>query len=87
MKMNEHVPGPWYYDEEKKLGITGLVYYGRGLPIAMAHTVEDPRGKHNARLIAAAPNLLEALEAMLEFPDSELSKNVARIAIRKARGE
>jgi hypothetical protein len=50
----------------------------------------------DARLIAAAPELLEALEAMIQLADASTSKpapavakilDVARAAIAKARGK
>jgi hypothetical protein len=51
----EHTPGPWTYDKEAE-----DVYspgHGRGIPVCI---VGKDNGA-NARLIAAAPELLEAL--------------------------
>ena len=41
----------------------------------------------NANLIAAAPDLLEALEDILANPDSRYHQDKARAAIAKAKGE
>ena len=59
--------------------------------------LEDTDGEHfaNARLIAAAPELLEALEGILNIFDRNLSestfvrryRDTAIAAIKKARGE
>jgi hypothetical protein len=70
--MNKHTPGPW------KLGRrdTQTVYDEEGKEIALAFTRDsdggvgsDPRMRHealaNARLIAAAPQMLQALQAFL----------------------
>ena len=38
----------------------------------------------NAKLIAAAPDLYEALQAMLEFPNAGPSHDMARAALSKA---
>ena len=82
----KHTPGPWYWDSEG-LGNESLIVFGRGFPAEMTSDA-------NKALIAAAPDLLEALQAMLskaykqnwkdQYPD-ELSK--AQAAISKALGE
>jgi hypothetical protein len=41
----------------------------------------------NARLIAAAPDLLKALEYILSYDDTVEGADAARVAIAKARGE
>lgn len=67
----KHTPGPWKAKtlEEWVEGKGGLVVIdapGKWLSLANAHIHRDSReeGEANARLIAAAPDLLEALEAM-----------------------
>lgn len=105
--MSKHTPGPWSVDSE-----TGFNYvYGWE---SGRHRVADVGPKrdfssgsttcwHNARLIAAAPELLEACESYLEFmkilPQSPLGKLLegeiiaaglsVQIdkAIKKAKGE
>ena len=83
-----HTPGPWKVDRP----------YIRGAGRAIA-TLESGRDEvedaANARLIAAAPELLEALEAaylVLTPQKSRFEKYVdavtlARAALAKARGE
>ncbi len=77
-----HTPGPWsYHDasiEPQILGVNGetVVY-------------ELNTNEHDARLIAAAPELLEALEAALKagIIDIDGEPERARAAIAKARGK
>ena len=52
--MSKHTPGPWHCHE--KVG----VYTKDGKLVASIHTPISDRS-HDARLIAAAPELLEAL--------------------------
>ena len=85
--MSKHTPGPWFFNFEagryvishqgnfgphKALAITGGFY---------------PDLEANARLIAAAPELLEALQMLLEFPNTGPATSAARAAIAKATGE
>jgi hypothetical protein len=63
---------------------------GPSKPVPFLHEMADP----NARLIAAAPELYEALVALAEFvdrhviyADSDPLLTAAERAIRKARGE
>ena len=63
--MNEHTPGPW------KAGMVvscWFVFGDRGLTVASvsSRTAEEA----NARLIAAAPALLAACEAYVEWMDA-----------------
>ena len=92
--MTTHTPGPWYVE-----------YDGPSLPIIVtkmkiiAHIKEDNH-EANARLIAAAPDLLAALEDWTEFaetkstvdftnkgPTSQHCYDKARAAIAKATDE
>jgi hypothetical protein len=85
-------PGPW----EAR---TFAIYGGANMRDRIAHTgggLPPPRVREsdaNARLIAAAPELYEALEATLEFlgeigagPRKALREQV-QAALAKARGE
>lgn len=45
---------------------------------------EQENQRANGRLIAAAPDLYEALQAMLEFPNAGPSHDMARAALSKA---
>ena len=96
----KHTPGPWRVDGQD-------LFQGVGHDKALMHAVirddnerwtalveiEDKEGLENARLIASAPELLAALEALLEQADlgevDEETKPIvdqARAAINKARG-
>ena len=84
-----HTPGPW---EEVKRTKTTIINDSKGLRIAMLSVRPNTSG--NARLIAAAPDLLEACEMALEglcagFDDWMLDDTETALnnAIAKARGE
>jgi len=101
---SKHTPGPWEY-RPNKYDDWGVVRSADGLPVAQAcvgrwykdfdaHRVNktDP-GEANARLIAAAPDLLDALEMLISNHDNcgqPRMLNVipaARAAIAKAKGD
>lgn len=85
----KHTPGPWVIDgfrDEHDLMTADrrMIAKINGLRPAM---LED---EDNARLIAAAPELLEALEAVLKAVgpyDSGLPVEQIKAAIAKAKGE
>ena len=99
-----HTPGPWSlspsFDRvERRVqhGDTPPLVWGIASGINSAHPDYLPRAEQiaNARLIASAPELLEALEAVLPDlehyvathgpgPDKRLA--IARAAIAKAKG-
>ena len=95
--MSKHTPGPWNVSEE---------FDGTSIKAGMFHVthtiqacgfhepdVDKAVTQANARLIAAAPELLDALNAMLThmgMDEDEWNKvtfNQARAAIAKATGE
>ena len=96
-----HTPGPWGYHEfgiqlgkgrfyiDQQNGIHGIAAI---IPLETASAALSPEEHEaNARLIAAAPDLLAACEEMLAAIDHEYSVNPrnfpkAREAIRKAKG-
>lgn len=98
--MSKHTPGPWRIGTP---GPNGCYTIGtdKGLMTAMiAHSVNDPsqemEAKGNAALIASAPDLLEALEAMVEYVDRmhaighiqrPAQSSEAYAAIAKAKGD
>ena len=89
---DKHTPGPWYAESGHKQQ-NGQVYWQitDGNDAIMQNQFCWCQGSHeaNARLIAAAPDLLEALEAALNEADGvkiTAWEDAARAAIAKARG-
>ena len=82
--MSKHTPGPWHTAGEQ-----GVQIRGAKDQIAKVWTMRGNEWKANARLIAAAPDLLEALQDMVSdhasLSDATLA--FARAAIAKATGE
>lgn len=85
MKTTNHTPGPWKYNDT-----WGLVEYGK-TQICALHS----GNKANAHLIAASPDLLEALRFLLadyiaiqgdQLTGSSVPIEMARAAISKAEG-
>lgn len=105
----QHTPGPWAIDRDPRRGMSwniNIVDKARGHAVCfMAHSggKEPERDEANARLIAAAPELLEALQEMVDgdaeaideakalgvpFPEEMLKAyRKAIAAIAKATGE
>lgn len=96
----KHTPGPWYPDPKGyvwRRPLKDLYEYGGAVagdkPIATVVKGWYGEGEQgypieaNARLIAAAPDLLEALYQIFELPeDSRIAYKIARKAILKATG-
>lgn len=104
--MSKHTPGPWAYALEYGPSVTELprittvarcANYVIGLPSEYPggnYRDGDPSGDEeaDARLIAAAPELLEALELLTAGIENSVSDTYiplvkARAAIAKATGE
>ena len=92
--MSKHTPGPWTFDNGIEFIRTDTSPYG-GWAVARVNIVRA-EAKANARLIAAAPELLDALKLMRDaFLDTEGSHgtleqtatDAADAAIAKATGE
>jgi hypothetical protein len=94
--MSKHTPGPWFC-QERFLTIYNMSGGTSGLTCAIAKVVTEQSGseaaKTNARLIAAAPDLLDALKEFVLWgecsPDDRMSQpantlKLARAAIAKA---
>ena len=64
--MNAHTPAPWYALAE---GVTDAAIGYRAIIDSDGDTVcnPSPMGEANARLIAAAPDLLNALDGLLDY--------------------
>lgn len=75
--MTKHTPGPWVSFIPKNSTVVE-VHDKNGLPIIAWSGFDDCRRNYseqtaNARLIAAAPQMLEALELLLaSLPESEI---------------
>jgi len=89
--MSKHTPGPW---EIKRHPDSCYKYISAPEHLALAQVVwcveeEDrsPACEANAYLIAAAPDLLEALEIALDCAGDAWWAEKAESAIAKAKGE
>ena len=90
----QHTPGPWVVDEKSvALGVgrhgRTTVYEIRNSPDLMVNNREVVA---NARLIAAAPDLLAALESIIDADGRgeqavAIARGQAHAAIKRARGE
>jgi len=84
-RVQGHTPGPWSYNEA---GLPSLSLYGSDNKGLWHMSRTDAENKANCLLIAAAPELLEALQDMLRLADAEGWEGFpkARAAIAKATG-
>jgi hypothetical protein len=96
----KHTPGPWEQDADTIIKFLGEDANGPHIQqiceITYAHDPEEStkEAEANALLIAAAPELLEALEAMIRYGEDGPAKREtgyeiemrAKAAIRKAKG-
>jgi len=98
-----HTPGPWATHKTEgnggnipdRLEIVGPEEGRKRSLIASIYGFKLPEGQANARLIAAAPELYEALEAAYmvlkpqksRFEEYVNAVTLARAALAKARGE
>jgi len=93
---NTHTPGPWNYSKPTALSNGRFSIYARG-PLAYSASLEDygDEAEPNARLISAAPELLDLIEAAVvriqmanDEGDPILSAWLtdAKSAIAKAKG-
>lgn len=94
--MNAHTPGPWRYCPQNGSPTTGMHMIAGSKPGYLAEVRDCGSGivQANARLIAAAPELLEALETLADEEWRDDDDNIlidartkARSAIAKARGK
>ncbi len=88
-----HTPGPWVHDDGDGYSAhtiwAGCSPSGHGAPGRMIADIagDDQFTEPNARLIAAAPDLLEVAEALVSFDgrnNVNHLKDMARAAIAKA---
>lgn len=99
MSKAKHTPGPWSVSE--RLGFGWLIHPNVAVAYGGEGSGKQDEGEHNAHLIAAAPELLEALKNNLQFAeachrmtDDKLMREAigsdiikARKAIAKAEGK
>ena len=91
-----HTPGPWKVekfsgqgplDDDYAISYTHPNGYSQTIARLILDHPESVDGvAANATLIAAAPDMLEVLETIMDIGD-KACRDIARAAIRKARGE
>lgn len=86
------IPGPWFGDDGRAIGPKSTEddqSYGMIIPVGWVEF--DPEIEvqvANQRIMAAAPELLEALQIICFFEDiSSAQREIAEAAIAKATGE
>lgn len=80
-----HTPGPWAeFEPTDTLHAVRSVLGKIVADVGYSGTIEGD--KANARLIAASPDLLEALEVLLSNNSFLTGESIARAAIAKATG-
>lgn len=98
--MNKHTPGPWIarqeYSNRWRIEVPRDGYVPRSVALVSTTILEmggsDKNTGANAHLIAAAPELLAALEGLLSldrYADAiniKMARKIARTAIAKAKG-
>jgi len=93
MKEFKGSPAPWSVIDDHPGKACFDIHGEHGDIYITVYRIDENRASHNAHLIAAAPDLLEALQKLLEDVcsnnDSALGYRVdeARAAISKALGE
>ena len=95
----EYTPGPWvFYDDSNDGKTKRIEIAAQGKTVARIYHSVPEEDLPNVRLIAAAPDLLEALQDFLNWSNSVyygedtrrelvMAKNKARAAIAKATGD
>ena len=78
-----HTPGPWERHRDKNGRVSKIE--GKGHRVCTFQP-SDPNTNNDSALIEAAPDMLEALETIMDIRD-KACRDIARAAIRKARGE
>ncbi len=85
---NKHTPGPWRF---KKNGRDTYILSGPDgvgpTELAKVRAANSLPVEKNAALIAAAPEMLAALEAFIDEANTRDVRAMARAAIARARGK
>lgn len=88
MSETKWTPGPWIEDEFFPLIYDSATGPKQVLIATVAINTRRDEGRHNARLIAAAPDLYDALFQIVDDDGvCVASLRAARAALAKARGE
>lgn len=92
MSEAKHTPGPWYYIKDDEWSHSVVTRHGElpdGSPnywtVASVNKRREPEHEANASLIAAAPDLLDALKGALNHWAVPSSICIDRPAYEKAR--
>jgi len=88
--MNKFTPGPWTASEINTITCEidpYYIYIEPEIAVIERSTIREDEEPFNARLIAAAPDLLEALEFCIEIEERPEILKLARSAIARAKGE
>lgn len=90
--MNKHTPGPWTFYDDRGDGKTGRIeIVAMGKTVARIYNSVPAEDVPNARLIAAAPELLDALQTILNIAlmdEGALARTIkaeARTALAKLK--
>lgn len=86
MANNKHTPGPWSYDADENEIHSDSTQEAGGDPAHIC-TMLGSNIEKNVALIAAAPEMLEALETVERLTTDLKILAGVRAAIKKARGE
>jgi hypothetical protein len=87
----QHTPGPWHYEMKTRYGHTSWdIYPPADLPTGSLIPIARGTNGHNARLIAAAPDLLDALRDLVAVTEQTYDNRhelaAALDAIERATG-
>ena len=83
MKQEKHTSGPWNY-AKSELNLNYSIYANGPLAYSAGEADYPESAEANARLIAAAPDMLEALRFVYENTDSMLIQDRILPIIQKA---
>jgi len=84
--MSKHTPAPWEIREDTQYPLHGIWANNSKFPTYIARTCFAPNSEANAKLIADAPELLEALKKIANTSSDapEAMRVIAKQAIKKA---
>lgn len=86
----KHTPGPWVYGRDGITGPDGRRIEATGLALILGARSQDDVAFQNARLIAAAPDMFEALSNIENDDGKAMPPSAWKLvqdALKKARGE